>query len=165
MYSISIFSEWLGASNDEANPTDSDLKSECASLNKPFQAMHFTPRKNVLTPMKTLPFSPSQVDRFLKIFLFDMGGETIVLIIVDKQFLSLSSSNLNTEAIMSTPVCPSAPKPSAHLTPVTRGCVADYVALRTPLRGNQEIITRTPTPFKDALAEMEKKGGPINYIV
>jgi len=52
---------------------------------------------------------------------------------------------------MSTPVCPSAPKPSALLTPVTRGgCVR---------------ITRTPTPFKDALAEMEKKGGPINYIV
>jgi hypothetical protein len=67
---------------------------------------------------------------------------------------------------MSTPVCPSAPKPSALLTPVTRGgSVADYVALRTPLRGNQELITRTPTPFKDALAEMEKKGGPINYIV
>ena len=67
---------------------------------------------------------------------------------------------------MSTPVCPSAPKPSALLTPVTRGgCVADYVALRTPLRGNQELVTRTPTPFKDALAEMEKKGGPINYIV
>lgn len=66
---------------------------------------------------------------------------------------------------MSTPVCPSAPKPSALLTPVTRGCVADYVALRTPLRGNHELITRTPTPFKDALAEMEKKGGPINYIV
>lgn len=66
---------------------------------------------------------------------------------------------------MSTPVCPSAPKPSALLTPVTRGGIADYVALRTPLRGNQELITRTPTPFKDALAEMEKKGGPINYIV
>lgn len=82
-----------------------------------------------------------------------------------KQFLSISSSALHTEAIMSTPVCPSAPKPSALLTPVTRGCVADYVALRTPLRGNQELITRTPTPFKDALAEMEKKGGPINYIV
>lgn len=68
---------------------------------------------------------------------------------------------------MSTPVCASAPKPSALLTPVTRGgcAIADYVALRTPLRGNQELITRTPTPFKDALAEMEKKGGPINYIV
>ena len=67
---------------------------------------------------------------------------------------------------MSTPVCASAPKPSALLTPVTRGgLVADYVALRTPLRGNHELVTRTPTPFKDALAEMEKKGGPINYIV
>lgn len=78
-----------------------------------------------------------------------------------------NSVSIHTEAIMSTPVCASAPKPSALLTPVTRGgCViADYVALRTPLRGNQELITRTPTPFKDALAEMEKKGGPINYIV
>lgn len=74
---------------------------------------------------------------------------------------------------MSTPVSASAPKPSALLTPVTRGGEVggsshsnnDYVALRTPKRGTQELITRTPTPFKDALAEMEKKGGPINYIV
>lgn len=63
---------------------------------------------------------------------------------------------------MSTPVSASAPKPSAALTPVSRG---DYTNLRTPHRGSQEPITRTPTPFKDALAEMEKKGGPINYIV
>nr|CAH0102514.1 unnamed protein product [Daphnia galeata] len=133
-------SEWTGTSNEEAVPAEFDLRSECASLNKPFQEMHFTPRKNAHTPMKTLPFSPSQ-------------------------FLS-NSVSIHTEAIMSTPVCPSAPKPSALLTPVTRGgCVADYVALRTPLRGNQELVTRTPTPFKDALAEMEKKGGPINYIL
>ena len=54
--------EWLGASNEEATPADLDLRSEC--LSKPFQEMHFTPRKNAHTPMKTLPFSPSQV-RFL----------------------------------------------------------------------------------------------------
>lgn len=62
---------------------------------------------------------------------------------------------------MSTPVGPSAPKPSALLTPVTRG---EHVHLRTPLRGSQETITRTPTPFKNALAELEKRGGPINYV-
>lgn len=64
---------------------------------------------------------------------------------------------------MSTPVSASAPKPSAALTPVRRG--DSYITFRTPLRGAQELVTRTPTPFKDALAEMEKKGGPINYIV
>ncbi|XP_059353193.1 myb-related protein A-like [Daphnia carinata] len=133
-------SDHMGTSNEEAVPSDLDLRSECASLSKPFQEMHFTPRKNAHTPMKTLPFSPSQ-------------------------FLS-NSMLAHTEAIMSTPVCPSAPKPSALLTPVTRGgCVADYVALRTPSRRNQELITRTPTPFKDALAEMEKKGGPIKYTL
>lgn len=73
-----------------------------------------------------------------------------------------------TEAIMSTPVSASAPKPSALLTPVTRSTSSgngEYATHRTPMRGNQELVTRTPTPFKDALAEMEKKGGPINYIV
>ena len=63
---------------------------------------------------------------------------------------------------MSTPVSASAPKPSAALTPVSR---SDYTNLRTPHRASQDPVTRTPTPFKDALAEMEKKGGPINYIV
>lgn len=81
--------------------------------------------------------------------------------LVSMQFLN-SSSLILTEAIMSTPVSASAPKPSAALTPVSRG---DYTNLRTPHRNSQEPITRTPTPFKDALAEMEKKGGPINYIV
>lgn len=51
----------MGTSNEEAVPADLDLRSDCASLNKPFQEMHFTPRKNAHTPMKTLPFSPSQV--------------------------------------------------------------------------------------------------------
>jgi len=63
---------------------------------------------------------------------------------------------------MSTPVSASAPKPSAALTPVSR---SDYTNLRTPHRASQDPVTRTPTPFKDALAEMEKKGGPINYIL
>jgi len=57
----------MGTSNEEAVPADLDLRSDCASLNKPFQEMHFTPRKNAHTPMKTLPFSPSQV--FLKFIL------------------------------------------------------------------------------------------------
>ena len=136
----------MAASNEEVTASSADA-TECASLSKPFQEMHFTPRKqHPHTPMKTLPFSPSQ-------------------------FLNNSSLTMLTEAIMSTPVSASAPKPSALLTPVTRGCAlvgsaGEYiVAQRTPLRGNQEQVTRTPTPFKDALAEMEKKGGPINYIV
>ena len=126
----------MGSSNEDITVGDDGTRSECTNLSKPFQEMHFTPKKQIQTPMKTLPFSPSQ-------------------------FLN-SSSLILTEAIMSTPVSASAPKPSAALTPVSRG---DYTNLRTPHRGSQEPITRTPTPFKDALAEMEKKGGPINYIV
>ncbi|KAM7286645.1 myb-related protein A, partial [Ixodes scapularis] len=37
----------------------------------------------------------------------------------------------------------------------------DAMRTPTPKRRGEEYSPRTPTPFKDALAELEKKGGPI----
>lgn len=130
------------SSSSSQHNTNGKDEDEPADLTRPFQEMHVTPKKQLLlTPMKTLPFSPSQF----------LNGSALSAAVAAAE---------ESAAVMSTPVGPSAPKPSAALTPVRN-------AFRTPLRGGNPpfLVTRTPTPFKDALAEMEKKGGPINYVV
>ena len=73
-----FYSEWLSTANEEASGAgDGDVApSDCASLSKPFQEMHFTPKKNAHTPMKTLPFSPSQVC-FLNLLLLNIPSMLI----------------------------------------------------------------------------------------
>ena len=57
-----MLTEYVFIHSEHVSNEEAINAEECASLNKPFQEMHFTPRKQQRhTPMKTLPFSPSQV--------------------------------------------------------------------------------------------------------
>ena len=90
IFKLLFHSEWLAAASEEAGAVDGDVApSDCASLSKPFQEMHFTPRKNAHTPMKTLPFSPSQVcpqirTSFLfQLFIFHFSPSVLEQLIVN----------------------------------------------------------------------------------
>lgn len=44
---ITFCKEWIGSTNEEVARGETDLQLDCASLNKVFQEMHFTMRKNL----------------------------------------------------------------------------------------------------------------------
>ncbi|XP_078681517.1 myb-related protein A-like isoform X1 [Branchiostoma floridae x Branchiostoma belcheri] len=102
------------------------------------------------TPIKPLPFSPSQF---------------------------LNTPDINTEMLTSTPICSRAPTSTTPVsgplnTPATNTSIMGkenkdaQEVFRTPLMKRRliDMTPRTPTPFKDALAELEKKGGKLKNL-
>ncbi|CAH1255281.1 MYBL1 [Branchiostoma lanceolatum] len=107
------------------------------------------------TPIKPLPFSPSQF---------------------------LNTPDINAEVLTSTPICSRAPTSTTPVsgmlnTPATsvntsisimgkENKDAQEQVFRTPLMKRRliDMTPRTPTPFKDALAELEKKGGKLKNL-
>ncbi|XP_015264495.1 PREDICTED: myb-related protein A isoform X2 [Gekko japonicus] len=99
------------------------------------------------TPVKTLPFSPSQ-------FFNTCSG--------NEQF------NLENPAFTSTPVCgqkvlTTTPFHNKEVTPKDQ---KENAGFRTPTIRRSLLGTtpRTPTPFKNALAAQEKKYGPLKIV-
>ncbi|XP_064635828.1 transcriptional activator Myb-like [Lineus longissimus] len=106
-----------------------------------------TPTK---TPIKDLPFSPSQ-------FLNEPFGEKLTSTPVCKNLLTttpvrngpFTSGNIDTPTLS---LPDSTSKTTRFRTPKVKRSILDA----TP---------RTPTPFKNALAEMEKKSGPLTCSI
>ncbi|OWF43222.1 transcriptional activator Myb-like isoform X2 [Mizuhopecten yessoensis] len=125
---INIYSLDKTPNRNYLSPYSSDDKEE-----------HLTPKG---TPIKNLPFSPSQF---------------------------LNSPEIPFGKLTSTPVCG-----QAHLVTPTNNSVLDTPEIKRDSRGNyctprirRSILNatpRTPTPFKTALAEMEKKSRTFKDI-
>lgn len=99
-------------------------------------------RHDLATPRKPLPFSPSQ---FLN----------------QPQMGPLGGMQRT-----STPVRGGdAPHPSIfQLMPHSPAAATSSEPLNTPVLKKRENGPRTPTPFKNALAELEKRGGPVGHM-
>lgn len=99
-------------------------------------------RPDLATPRKPLPFSPSQ-------------------------FLNQPHMGpLEGMQRTSTPVRGGdAPHPSLfQMMPQSPAAATSNEPLNTPVVKKRENGPRTPTPFKNALAELEKRGGPIGHL-
>ncbi|NXI52945.1 MYBA protein, partial [Chloroceryle aenea] len=108
------------------------------------------------TPVKTLPFSPSQVNCF--VFFFLSCSFFFNTCSGNEQF------NLENPAFTSTPICG---QKVLITTPLHKEMAPkdqkENVGFRTPTIRRSLLGTtpRTPTPFKNALAAQEKKYGPL----
>nr|XP_006006862.1 PREDICTED: myb-related protein A isoform X1 [Latimeria chalumnae] len=113
--------------------------------NNSISFMESTSTTQKSTPVKTLPFSPSQF------FNISCGNE---------QF------NLENPALTSTPVCG-----QKATTPLLKEAISkdqkENAGFRTPTIRRSILSTtpRTPTPFKNALAAQEKKYGPLKLVL
>ncbi|XP_052452489.1 myb-related protein A isoform X3 [Carassius gibelio] len=96
------------------------------------------------TPVKGLPFSPSQ-------FFNVSGGEPF---------------SLDNPALTSTPVCGQKCLNTPHQRETTPKHQKENTGFRTPKLHKNIIVhtPRTPTPFKNALAAQEKMHGPLRMV-
>ncbi|XP_055490366.1 myb-related protein A isoform X1 [Leucoraja erinacea] len=115
--------------------------SDCNSLS--FMDNSTTSPKS--TPVKVLPFSPSQF------FNICSGNDHL---------------NIDNTALTSTPVCGQKVLVTTPLRKDTPRVQKENVGFRTPTirRTVLDSTPRTPTPFKNALAAQEKKYGPLRMV-
>ncbi|XP_067118507.1 transcriptional activator Myb-like isoform X3 [Centruroides vittatus] len=89
------------------------------------------------TPFKDMPFSPSQF--------------------LNSPLMACSTS---------TPISPSTKSGPLHdFNPVTSDSLGSMILTPKYRKYVSEVVPRTPTPFKDALAEMELKVGPLKHVL
>ncbi|XP_044150220.1 myb-related protein A isoform X3 [Bufo gargarizans] len=101
------------------------------------------------TPVKALPFSPSQVGKFLNI----SSGN------VQEHF------SFENPAYTSTPICGQKILTTPLRKQTTPKKEKENIGFRTPtIRRSLLGTPRTPTPFKNALAAQEKKYGPLKVV-
>lgn len=120
-----------------------DIENQCPDLSTKTQVdLKKEPVTPTGTPIKNLPFSPSQF---------------------------LNSPEVHFGKLTSTPVCNNpnlaTPTPNTSLnTPITK--LSDRSTLNTPCirRTILDATPRTPTPFKTALAEIEKKSKVLQDV-
>ncbi|XP_071453304.1 myb-related protein A-like [Hetaerina americana] len=131
-----------------------------------FLQLPTTPIKSeTSTPIKPLPFSPSQFLNSPNLS-FEAGVSSTPL----HRLGSSRKRALHSDSPLSTPrVSRPSPPSSPHIQPselVLQGTVKiEQENACTPKihRSLVEATPRTPTPFKNALAEMEKKNGGVRY--
>ncbi|XP_046387660.1 chitinase-like protein PB1E7.04c isoform X2 [Ischnura elegans] len=117
------------------------------------------------TPIKPLPFSPSQFLNSPNLS-FDAGMSSTPL----HRLGSSRKRALHSDSPLSTPRVSRPSPPSSPLVQPSDPVIQDTVKIEqenacTPKirRSLVEATPRTPTPFKNALAEMEKKNGGVRY--
>ncbi|XP_034247056.1 myb-related protein B isoform X2 [Thrips palmi] len=164
------------------HPQDSELSSDYALTSPPTQSMQSSglgvsigsPDRQA-TPIKQVPFSPSQFLNTPNLMEISLTGTP-----VRRNLVAAQSTPLNREGDRDREGSPG-PLSTPELLPVHQAARQRMARINaaaenveqpsepssndsTPNRKNKLTQPRTPTPFKDALAKLEKKNGAMKNL-
>lgn len=122
------------------------------------------------TPIKQLPFSPSQVMNRSAVFCLNASLIHIMTRVL--QFLNSPSLSFDVTPsrrtalnLQSTPVHDNDDRSNSPLTTPNPPPMHRDNDHTTPTKSRRSLTPKTPTPFKNALAELEKQSGLVKYTV